>query len=267
MVLGASAGTGAAISRTLAQRAGLNVFGVHRGNHNETAAALNNNIRATGRSCHLRVANAGSAEGAAAGADEVLEVAGPKSVRVLVHSIADASYGRFTSGGEDQLHPKQIIKTFDRMTHSFLYWVQELLKRDLLADGARVIGLTNPLIDSVVDRWGLVTAAKASLDVYSRMLAFELAPRGYRVMLVKFGLVETEAIRMVFSDEEWNRLKRDMIRRSPTRRLCTVEEVAEFVVLLLGKAGDWFNGATIDYACGEPLIDSVFNRSDYEVQA
>ncbi len=263
VVLGASTGTGAAISCALARNAHLDIFGVHRGNHPAGATRVEADINNVDQRCHMRIADAGTPDGASAGADELLRTAGPKSVKMFVHSIADASYGQFTAGQKDQLHPKQIAKTFDRMAHSLVYWVQEMLARDLFADGARIIGLTNQIMNSVINGWGLVAAAKVALKTYIKMLAFELGPKGYRVMLVQFGLVETQAIRMAFSDRDWENVKKAIARHTPVRRICTVEEVGNFVSLLSGDTADWFSGTTIDFAGGQihSLPDAIFNSN------
>ncbi len=267
VVLGASSGTGAAVTCALAERAHLDVFGVHRGNHPDEAEHVIQDVERADQRCHMRIANAGTPEGAVQGVAELLDVAGPKSVKIFVHSIADASYGRFSSCSEDQLHPKQIEKTFDRMAHSFIYWVQEMRARDVLADGARIIGLTNPMVDSDVNGWGLVAAAKSALATYVRMLGLELGPLGYRVALLKFGLVETQAIKMAFSDNEWRRLKDVVCELSPLGRLCTVEEIGAFVADLLGEGGEWFNGGTIDYtgAQVQSLLNYIFGLSKRRV--
>ncbi len=265
VILGASAGTGAAIARALAERSHLDIFGVHRGNHLVEERQVEAHVNQLDQRCHMRIADAGTPEGAAEGADELLSVAGPRSVKAFVHSIADASYGRFASGREDQFRPRQIEKTFDRMAHSFVFWVQELLKRDLLAERACIIGLTNNIIDQAVDRWGLVAAAKAALATYVKMLASELGPRGHRVMLVQFGLVETQAIRMAFSEREWQRFKKNMTRHTPGRRICSVEEVGALVAELMGEHADWFNGAKVDFTGGQlrGLADAICNPDSY----
>ena len=266
IVLGASTGAGAAIASALARDSGLHVLGFHRGNHPEDAAAVQTAVEAAGRRCVMRVGEAGTAASATAAAEELAELVGPGRVRVLVHSIADASYGRFTSHDGKHLHPKQFAKTFERMAHSFVYWTQALLDHDLLAPGARIVGLTNPIVDSDVVGWGLVSAAKAALETYVRLLAAELGPRGYCVLLVKFGLVETRAIRMAFTDDEWARVKADISRATPARRLCTVDEVGALVAALTGPLGEWFNGATVDYTGAQvrSLLDRVFNRDGEE---
>lgn len=262
VVLGASGGTGGAAAAALANSPGLNVFGVHRGKRPDAAAAIVRAVSAAGRHCHMHIGPAGGAEQAEAGADALLAVAGPRSVRMFVHALADASYGTFLDRHRlGRLQPRQFIKTFDAMAHSFVYWVQALVERDLLADGARLVALSNPMVDSVVHGWGLVAAAKAALEVYVRQMGHELGPRGYRVSMIKFGMVETQAIQRAFSPEGWVRVKNAISGCTPARRLCTVEEVGAFLSVLAGPQGEWFNGGTIDLTGGQigSLLDTIFN--------
>jgi len=257
VVLGASAGTGAAIARGVAEDPGLHVFGAHRGRHPELADALQAEILRTGRRFVPFLGDAGTVEGVAAGADALLAAAGPRSVRFFVHSIANASVGRLASGAEDQLAVYQFHKTFDSMAHSFVWWVQAMLARDLLADGARLLALTNPLHESLLRQCGLVVASKAALEMYVRHLAFELGPRGYRVNMLKFPTVMTTAVEKVYSPESLARLDATHRRMIPAGRMCTVDEVARFVSLLLDDRAEWFNGATIDFTGGmtQSLLD------------
>ena len=259
VVLGVSAGTGAAIARVVAEDPGLHVFGAHRGRHPESAEALRADVLRAGRRFEPFVGDAGTFEGVVAGADALLAAAGPRSVRFFVHSIANASVGRLASGADDQLRVRQFHKTFDSMAHSFVWWVQEMLARDLLAEGARLLALTNPLHESLLRQCGLVLASKAALEMYVRHLAFELGPRGYRVNMLKFPTVMTTAVEKVYSPESLARLEKAHQRMIPAGRMCTVDEVARFVSLLLDGRAEWMNGATIDFsgAMTQSLLDLV----------
>lgn len=265
VVLGATGGSGGAAATALSTRRGLNVFGVHRGNYPEEEREVLDAVGRAGTVCHMRVAGAGGAEEAAQGAAELFETAGPRSVKVLVHAIASASYGTFVSTPDRMLHAKQVTRTFDVMAHSLVYWVQELVRRDLLAENATIVALSNPMADSVVHGWGLIAAAKAALGVYVRQMADELGPSGHRVALVKYGLVETRAIRMAFSDVQWDVLKKRISRLVPVRRLTNVREVADFICYLSGDGAEWFNGSEIDFTGGQAnaLLNPVFNPQDY----
>ncbi len=52
------------------------------------------------------------------------------------------------------------------------------------------------------------------------------------------------------------------LKMIPAGRMCTAEEVARIVSMLAGDAGEWFNGATIDYTGGMTLglADIVLER-------
>ncbi|MCE9671811.1 SDR family oxidoreductase [Myxococcus stipitatus] len=261
LILGASSGTGAGIAWEVARRPGLDVFGVHRGRYADAATRLEQQVREVGRRAVLWQADASTPEAAEAGVEALREVAGPGSVKLFVHSIAGASVGHFLSEGEDRLHAKRMRRTFDAMAHSFVYWAQALVARDMLAPGARLLGLQNPLDDTHLSNTGLISASKAALEMYVRYLAMELGPRGHRVNLLKFGTVMTPALKHVYSPEALERLEAAHSRMNPAGRMCTVEEVARFVGVLTGDDAGWFNGATIDFTGGMTLrlLDLVLN--------
>jgi NAD(P)-dependent dehydrogenase (short-subunit alcohol dehydrogenase family) len=261
VILGASSGTGAAIAQAVAHRPGLNVFGVHRGRYPEQAATVERAVADAGVRMVMRQADAGNAEGAARGAEALLDLAGPRSVKLFVHSIACGSVGLLATG-DSPLHPRQVEKTFDAMAHSFVYWIRALLQKDLLAPEACLLGLTNPLSESLLPNCGAITAAKAALEIYVRQLALELGPLGHRVNLLKFGTVLTPAVTHVYSPEALARLEEAHRAMNPSGRMCTVEEVARLVPVLVGNEAGWFNGATIDFTGGMMLrlLDLVLNR-------
>ncbi len=252
VILGASAGTGAAASVALARRHHLQIFGIHRGNHPDTAARMQGEVEALGSGCHLRVGEAGTYASAREGAEEILRVAGPRSVRILVHAIANASVARLASGpGPMPAHPKQVEKTFEAMAHSFLWWTQALLERDLLTPGARLLALSNPMTDQLLRGTALVAAAKAALEVCVRHLALELGPSGIRVNLLKFGAVRTNALRATVGDGGADRIEEAVRAVIPAGRILRIEEVGELIALLAGEELAWFNGATLDFTGGE----------------
>jgi NAD(P)-dependent dehydrogenase (short-subunit alcohol dehydrogenase family) len=164
---------------------------------------------------------------------------------------------------ERRLEPRHFQKTFDSMAHSFVYWAQELARRDLLAPEARLIGLSNTAGDVVMRGTGLISAVKAALAVYVKHLAHELGPAGHRVNLLKFSAVATPAVRRTFGDERFARLQGLLEATTPARRMCTVEEVAHLVTLLTAELS-WFNGATIDFTGSEfqGVIDVLVGDRD-----
>jgi NAD(P)-dependent dehydrogenase (short-subunit alcohol dehydrogenase family) len=250
LILGVSTGTGAAVARAVARDPGYHVFGIHRGHYMDEARELEREVRATGRQVVMHVADAGHPEGVRGCADLVAERIGQRRVGLLVHSISGASLGHFLSTRGDPFHPRQFEKTFSYLAHSFVYWAQALHEGQLLAPGARLLGLTNALHDQVLHNCGLVAAAKAALEMYVRYLAIELGAFGHRVNLLKFGTVVTPALKKVMGPGALARMEEVHREMIPAGRMCTLEEVARFVSILTREETGWLNGATIDFTGG-----------------
>ncbi len=79
--------------------------------------------------------------------------------------------------------------------------------------------------------------------------------------MLKFGLVDTVAVRRAFEPDEWARVRRDIAAGTPAQRLSTVEEVARVVSFLAGPDGEWFHAATMDLTGGQTgaQLDGIFN--------
>jgi NAD(P)-dependent dehydrogenase (short-subunit alcohol dehydrogenase family) len=253
VVLGASAGSGAAIARAVVRDPGLDVFGVHRGHHADAARVLEQDLRACGRRVVMHVADAGHAEGVRTCADALAAAAGPRSVGLVVHAISGASLGHFLSTRGDAFQQRQVEKTFNYMAHSFVYWAQTLHERDLLAPGARLLGLTNLLHDSVVHDCGLIAAAKGALEMYVRYLAVELGPLGHRVNLLKFGTLMTPALERLLGPKRKRRVESLYQEMIPAGRPLKAEDLGRVVSYLARDESEWFNGAVIDFTGGMTL--------------
>lgn len=251
VVLGVSSGSGAAAARALA-RAGLDIHGVHRGNHREGAAAVRAEVEACGRRYEESLGDASVPEVIEEQAQDLARRYGPGSVHFLLHSIASASVGTLVAGPPPHLAPRQLQRTFDKMAHSFPWWVQAMDRHGLLGPGARVLGLTNPVPQSLIRGTAAITASKAALEQYMRHLAFELGPRGLRVNLLNYGMVESPATEATFT-EDYLRVQQVVRRVTPAGRLVSLDEVARVIALLAGPDLAWFNGAVIDLTGGEML--------------
>ena len=264
-ILGNTSGAGAAISRSLAASPGLNILGMHRGNHPEEAETVARDVRALGRQALSLLGDAERPEQIPEQAAQVRDLLGPRSVHMFVHSIANASVGSLAAG-EEWIHRKQVEKTFNSMAHSFVYWTQELLRQDLLAPGARILALDNAINESILSNLSVIAASKAALETYVRHLALDLGPRGYRVNALKFGTVESEALRWVFRPEVWDAVRALHHEMFPAGRMSTMEEVGAFVSVLARDEGAWFNSAIIDFTGGQmhavyqTLMDRALTR-------
>ena len=88
-----------------------------------------------------------------------------------------------------------------------------------------------------------VCAAKAGVDMLTRVLALEWGPEGIRVNSIIPGPIEnTEGMRRLAPNEQ----ALDAIRRTvPTRRLGTVDDIANVAVFLSSAQGEYISGAVI----------------------
>lgn len=270
LILGVSSGSGHDIAKAVARDPGLHVFGAHRNNWRPQVDALAADIAAQGKKFHEYIGDAGTVEGVEAAADQLAATVPPRSIRLFVHAIANASLGLFLPGGEGafrQFQPKNFHKTMDSMANSFAWWAQALVARDLLAPGAQLLGLTNPIADSLIHNFAIITASKAALQVYIKHLAWELGPLGYRVNLLNYGTVDTVAVKRAFTPEKWQRFIDVVEQAIPAKRMLTTPEVGALVSLLLRPEAAWFNGATIDFTGGQShgLLDLLL-YNDWDPQ-
>lgn len=264
IVLGSSSGSGLAIACAVAEEPGLNVYGMHRGNHLDGAAAARAQVTRAGRTYDELVAEAGKEEGIADAIEAIRRTIPPGGIRLFVHAIANASIGYLTDG-PDLLHRKQIEKTFNCMAHSYVYWVRALVHSGLLAPGAQLLALTNAVTDSSLANLAAIAASKAALETYVRYLAWELGPKGYRVNALKFGTAETAALKWIFPDDVWSEARDIHHRMHPAGRMVELGDVGRFVSVLAGERGAWFNGAVIDFTGGQ--MNSVYQVLMDEVLA
>lgn len=250
IILGCSMGTGAAVARAVARNDALNVIGVHRGNHVDEAAALKADVEAAGVRCELLVADAGRI----AHIDELVAamgaVMGPDGrVALVLHSVADASVGPIVHPDPKRaLHPKQILKTFEVMAHSFLFWGQRLFSAGLLAPSARILALLNTMDSHVAPAATAIGASKAALGAYVRYMADELGPHGIRVNAVRFGASDTYAFSRVPGSDV---VLSNMRGINPLGRNVDPADVASFVSLLLDPRAASVNGAILNVDGGE----------------
>ncbi len=250
LILGVSSGAGAAISRALAADPGLNVIGIHRGNHPDGVRAVGEAVVAAGRRFEVLVGDAGKADTIPALADTVREITGEGGVHIVVHAIANASIG-YLAKQEPFIHPKQIQKTFESMAHSFVYWTQALIRTGAIGPGSRILALDNAVNENVLSNLGAIAASKAALESYVKYLAWDLRERGIRVNALKYGTVETAALQHIFPADVWTHARDLHHEMFAAGRMVTLEEVGGMVSVLAGEKGAWFNSAIIDFTGGQ----------------
>ncbi|UJR79250.1 Short-chain dehydrogenase [Sandaracinus amylolyticus] len=256
LVLGASSGFGEATSIALA-RAGMNIIGVHLDRRAGMAHVeeIKRAIQDAGREALFFNVNAADETKRNETLDEIkrqLDAKGGK-IRVLLHSLAFGTLKPYWSGSEDpasNINKANMDMTLDVMAHSLVYWTQDTLRRGLFGDDARIYGMTSAGNTTVWSGYGAVSAAKCALESHLRQLAIELAPHGISANAIEAGVTDTPALAKIPGSDV---MKQQAIARNPSKRLTTVQDVAQCIVALSMPATRWMTGNVIRVDGGEKI--------------
>ena len=255
LILGASSGMGAAVSRELAA-AGMNIFGVHLDMKSTLPLVkqLTDDIEAVGGKAVFFNMNAADEAKRARALDKIQETlagTGESAVHVLMHSLAFGSLLPFIHDDPAQRISKaQMDMTLDVMAHSLVYWTQDLMARRLLGRGSRIFSMTSEGSHRVVPNYGAVSAAKAALESHTRVLAQELGKHGVLVNTIQAGVTDTPALRKIPGNEQ---LVEGSLRRNPGGRLTTPQDVAITIRQLSAPEVQWVSGSIIFVDGGEDV--------------
>lgn len=259
LILGASSGMGEATAVALAE-AGYHICGIHLDfraglAHVEEVKAR---IVATGREALYVNMNAADDEKRAA----ALATLGDRFergrangrrpyVRVVMHSLAFGTLLPFLADDpKDAVSRKQMEMTQDVMANSVVYWVQDLVRGGFLEAGSKVFAMTSEGSTRVVPSYGVVSSAKAALESHCRQLAMELARRrtGITVNAIRAGVTVTPALLKI---PEHDQIIEASVRRNPSGRMTTPQDVANAIVALSGDGFDFVTGNVIGVDGGE----------------
>lgn len=266
LILGASSGFGAAAGIELARR-GHNIIGVHldRSSTMPEAERVRNEIESHGVTAHFFNVNAADAEKRTEVLEAVAQIFADNegsTLRVILHSLAFGALRPFIPGpGEKGTTQAQLEMTLDVMANSLVYWTQDVMARDMMADNGRIFALTSSGSRRVLPNYGPVSAAKAALESYCRQLAFELGPQGISVNAIEAGVTDTPALRKIPGNTA---IIRDAAKRNPRKRLTTPEEVAKVIATLSGEEAGWINGTTIRVDGGESVVELDWRGEETE---
>ncbi len=257
LILGASSGFGGAASLAMAE-AGMHIFGVHldRKATMPNVERIVTGIKQTGREAIFFNVNASDPEKRREVLDQAEKILAdrgePSSVKVVLHSLAFGTLKPFLAPSpKDAITQAQMDMTLDVMAHSLIYWVQDLVMRQLMVRGGRVYAMTSSGGTRVWSGYGAVSAAKASLESHIRQLAMELAPLGITANAIRAGVTDTPALRKIPGNHE---IIQTAQKINPSGRLTTPEDIAAALVVLSRPETYWMTGNVIGVDGGEDVV-------------
>lgn len=256
LVLGASSGFGAAAAKELA-RAGMHIFGVHMDRRGTMVNVenLRDEIQSSGKESMFFNMNAADSLKRGEALDQIerkLKTSEDGTrIQVFLHSLAFGSLRRyFPDNLEKPITQDQVNMTLEVMAHSLVYWVQELVSRQLVGEGSRIFAMTSSGGHKVWHSYGSVSAAKAALESHIRQIALELAPKGITANAIQAGVTDTPALRKI---PGYKAMIENSLRSNPGGRLTTPEDVARAIVVFSHPHTAWMTGNVIRVDGGEDI--------------
>jgi enoyl-[acyl-carrier protein] reductase III len=254
LILGASSGFGEATGLELA-RAGYDIIGVHldRKTTMPHVEEVIGGIRAEGRAAVFFNVNAADPERRVEVLARAREEAGTGgTVAVLLHSLAFGNLRPYLAeSAEEAITPAQMDMTLSVMAHSLVYWTQDLVYSGLMRRGGKIFAMTSAGAMRVLPNYGAVSAAKAALESHIRQLAMELAPRGIAINGIRAGVTDTPALRKIPGNQA---IVETALRRNPSGRLTTTQDVARAIAVLCRPGTEWITGNVIGVDGGEEVV-------------
>ncbi|WP_438022042.1 SDR family oxidoreductase [Sorangium sp. So ce233] len=241
LVTGSSRGLGRAIATKLGQ-AGARVV-VNSFHSRDDGEAVADEIRgAGGDAVHVWGSVANPAH-----IDRLFEEIA-RDVGELHHFVSNASNGRF--GPLEQTTPEHWELAF--RTNVIGYHLCALRAARLMErhGGGRIVAVSSNGSSRYLEHFGAMGAVKAAVESLTRALAVELAPRNVQVNCVSAGPIYGH-VTSNYPDHE--RILPYWESRTPGGRLCTEEDVADAVLLLLSDGARGINGATLTVDGGGSL--------------
>jgi enoyl-[acyl-carrier protein] reductase III len=264
LILGASSGMGEATAVTLAN-AGYRICGIHLDFRAGLAHVedVRSAIEAAGSEAVFINMNAADDEKRASALATLRERFDRSKaegrdpyVRVVMHSLAFGSLVPFlTEDPKAGVDRKKMEMTQDVMANSLVYWVQDLWRGGFLGKGSKIFAMTSEGSTRVVPSYGVVSSAKAALESHVRQLAMELARDGSGVTAncIRAGVTVTPALLKIPESQTMIDIT---MKRNPTGRMTTPQDVANAIRALSGEGTDFINGDIISVDGGEFITGS-----------
>lgn len=243
---------GLATAKKLGQH-GYHIFIVHRDRRSDAEAIASEFEEIRGYGVKVKTFNADALN--TTKRDELIEemtnlLPENHKISVLVHSIAKGSLKPMYSQNSSTLSNQDFKITFEAMALSLYDWTQSLVLARLFSADTRIISFTSEGNTRAMPNYGAVSAAKVALEALTRNIALEFAPAGIKANCIQAGITLTKSFQMIPGQEK---IKEHALKRNPSGRLTTPEDVANAVYLLTTDEAKWITGTVIKVDGGESL--------------
>jgi enoyl-[acyl-carrier protein] reductase III len=234
LVTGGSRGIGRAISLRLARERPAHIVMAYSLNA-EAARRTLDEVRASGVQASVMVCDVGNEQLQRQMFARIEEELGRLDV-----FVANAARTAFRSAVSMDLRSWR--RTQELNAEAFLVGAQSAAQIMRRNGGGRIIGLSSLGSRYYTPNYAALGAAKAAIENLARYLAVELAHDRINVNVVCGGFVATESTRML---PDYDMLTKNLIARTPARRLAQPEDLAGIAAFLCSPESEWIRGQTI----------------------
>lgn len=245
LITGGSRGLGKAMAQHLAKR-GVDILLTYKGSA-DAAKATVAELQAPGVKAAALQLDVGDTRQYPAFADAVkkqLSAWGRDRFDYLVNNAGIGVYAPVTETTEDQLD--ELYRVHLKAT---LFLTQRLL--GLIADGGRILNVSTGLARFTLNGYAAYAAMKGGIEVLTRYMAKELAPRGITVNVIAPGAIETDFGGGVVRD---NKDLNQMIASTVALgRVGLPDDIGAAVAMLLSPDAGWITGQRIEVSGGTQL--------------
>ncbi|KHJ46512.1 oxidoreductase, short chain dehydrogenase/reductase family protein [Trichuris suis] len=118
--------------------------------------------------------------------------------------------------------------------------------RHLMATKGCIVNVSSICGIKPLPNWAFYSMTKAAMDMFTKMMALEMAPHGVRVNSVNPGIIPTQvhSRRLDVSKEEIDEYYKTCVSQIPMGKVGTVENIAEMVLFLASDKASYITGQT-----------------------
>src|SRR5947209_4951011 len=230
VITGASKGIGAAIAEKLGSE-GANVV-VNYAHDKAGAEKVTEKIKQSGGNAISVQADVSKAEDIKKLFAETTRTFG--NVDILVNNA-----GVYEFRSLESLDEAHFRKIFDLNVLGLLLTTKEAVTH-MNGQGGSIINVSSIVAKTPMATAAVYSGTKGAVDVISRALALELAPRKIRVNSLSPGATDTEGVRSMQGDsKDFEQLA---ITRTPLGRMGTSDDIAKAALFLASDDSGWITG-------------------------
>jgi NAD(P)-dependent dehydrogenase (short-subunit alcohol dehydrogenase family) len=251
VIYGAGGAIGGAVARAFASE-GAKLF--LTGRQRAPVEAIAKDIVATGGSAEAAEVDALDEQAVEKHLQSVIDMAGRLDISFNAVGIPDA---KILGVPLIELDDEQFSLAITAYTRSY-FLTARLAARHMVPDGSGVIMTVTAIPSRTgIPLMGGYGPAQAAKEALTRDLSAELAPQGIRVVgLRPNGIPETDTLKEAFEIRAealgvtWVQWQESLASRTHTRRLSTLEEMANMAVFMASDKASGMTGTTVNMTLG-----------------